>query len=83
MFENSIAQQQSRQTSRPGQISTQRSTTSANPNLGSSSIESPSSGGQQRLKNAFNLGKAVGAKVWSSAGPYVTYILWTPYIWSV
>ncbi|KAF3835481.1 hypothetical protein F7725_028039 [Dissostichus mawsoni] len=36
---------------------------SANHNLGSSSVDSPSSGGQQRLKNAINLGKAVGAKV--------------------
>ncbi|KAM9358222.1 carboxyl-terminal PDZ ligand of neuronal nitric oxide synthase protein-like [Symphorus nematophorus] len=63
MFENSIAQQQSPQTSRPGQTSARRSPASANPNLGSSSIDSPSSGGQQRLKNAINLGKAVGAKV--------------------
>ncbi|XP_070688518.1 carboxyl-terminal PDZ ligand of neuronal nitric oxide synthase protein [Pempheris klunzingeri] len=63
MFENSIAQQQSPQTSRPGQTSARRSPASANPNLGSSSVDSPSSGGQQRLKNAINLGKAVGAKV--------------------
>lgn len=63
MFENSIAQQQSPQTSRPGQASARRSPASANPNLGSSSVDSPSSGGQQRLKNAINLGKAVGAKV--------------------
>ncbi|XP_035509403.1 carboxyl-terminal PDZ ligand of neuronal nitric oxide synthase protein isoform X1 [Morone saxatilis] len=63
MFENSIAQQQSPQISRPGQTSARRSPASANPNLGSSSIDSPSSGGQQRLKNAINLGKAVGAKV--------------------
>ncbi|XP_070765331.1 carboxyl-terminal PDZ ligand of neuronal nitric oxide synthase protein [Enoplosus armatus] len=63
MFENSIAQQQSPQTSRPGHPSARRSTASANPNLGSSSVDSPSSGGQQRLKNAINLGKAVGAKV--------------------
>ncbi|XP_040896204.1 capon-like protein isoform X2 [Toxotes jaculatrix] len=63
MFENSIAQQQSPQISRPGQPSARRSLASANPNLGSSAIDSPSSGGQQRLKNAFNLGKAVGAKV--------------------
>uniref|UniRef100_A0A671VWY1 Carboxyl-terminal PDZ ligand of neuronal nitric oxide synthase protein n=1 Tax=Sparus aurata TaxID=8175 RepID=A0A671VWY1_SPAAU len=63
MFENSIAQQQSPQTSRPGQNSARRATTSANPNLGSGSVDSPSSGGQQRLKNAINLGKAVGAKV--------------------
>ncbi|GLD49492.1 carboxyl-terminal PDZ ligand of neuronal nitric oxide synthase protein-like protein, partial [Lates japonicus] len=63
MFENSIAQQQSPQISRPGQPSARRSPASANPNLGSSSTDSPSSGGQQRLKNAINLGKAVGAKV--------------------
>ncbi|CAJ1061043.1 carboxyl-terminal PDZ ligand of neuronal nitric oxide synthase protein-like [Xyrichtys novacula] len=63
MFENSIAQQQSPQTSRPGQPSARRSPSSANPNLGSGSVDSPSSGGQQRLKNAINLGKAVGAKV--------------------
>ncbi|XP_054458895.1 uncharacterized protein C1orf226-like [Anoplopoma fimbria] len=63
MFENSTAQQQSPQTSRPGQPSTRRSAASANHNLGSSSVDSPSSGGQQRLKNAINLGKAVGAKV--------------------
>uniref|UniRef100_UPI0037E7B7C0 carboxyl-terminal PDZ ligand of neuronal nitric oxide synthase protein isoform X1 n=1 Tax=Semicossyphus pulcher TaxID=241346 RepID=UPI0037E7B7C0 len=63
MFENSIAQQQSPQTSRAGQPSARRSPASANPNLGSSLVDSPSSGGQQRLKNAFNLGKAVGAKV--------------------
>lgn len=63
MFENSIAQQQSPQTSRPGHPSSRRSPASANPNLGSGSVDSPSSGGQQRLKNAINLGKAVGAKV--------------------
>ncbi|XP_068581222.1 carboxyl-terminal PDZ ligand of neuronal nitric oxide synthase protein isoform X2 [Cebidichthys violaceus] len=63
MFENSIAQQQSPQTSRSGQPSTRRSPASANHNLGSGSVDSPSSGGQQRLKNAINLGKAVGAKV--------------------
>ncbi|XP_050933221.1 uncharacterized protein C1orf226 homolog [Lates calcarifer] len=63
MFENSIAQQQSPQISRPGQPSARRSPASANPNLGSSSTDSSSSGGQQRLKNAINLGKAVGAKV--------------------
>ncbi|XP_042369850.1 carboxyl-terminal PDZ ligand of neuronal nitric oxide synthase protein-like isoform X2 [Plectropomus leopardus] len=63
MFENSVAQQQSPQTSRLGQPSTRRSPASPNHNLGSSSIDSPSSGGQQRLKNAINLGKAVGAKV--------------------
>ncbi|XP_068445671.1 carboxyl-terminal PDZ ligand of neuronal nitric oxide synthase protein isoform X2 [Clinocottus analis] len=63
MFENSTAQQQSPQTSRPGQPSTRRSAASANHNLGSSYVDSPSSGGQHRLKNAINLGKAVGAKV--------------------
>ncbi|TNN76849.1 hypothetical protein EYF80_012902 [Liparis tanakae] len=63
MFENSVAQQQSPQTSRPGQHSTRRSPASANHNLGSSSVDSSSFGGQQRLKNAINLGKAVGAKV--------------------
>ncbi|XP_071774419.2 uncharacterized protein C1orf226 homolog [Centroberyx gerrardi] len=63
MFENSVAQQQSPQSSRPGQPSARRSPGSANPNLGIGSIDSPSSGGQQRLKNAINLGKAVGAKV--------------------
>uniref|UniRef100_A0A3Q3MGR5 Nitric oxide synthase 1 (neuronal) adaptor protein a n=1 Tax=Labrus bergylta TaxID=56723 RepID=A0A3Q3MGR5_9LABR len=63
MFENSVAQQQSPQTSRPGLPSARRSPASANPNLGSGSADSPSSGGQQRLKNAINLGKAVGAKV--------------------
>ncbi|KAM3618983.1 uncharacterized protein V6R79_001301 [Siganus canaliculatus] len=63
MFENSVAQKQSPQTSRPGQTSVRRSLASVNPNLGSGSVDSPSSGGQQRLKNAINLGKAVGAKV--------------------
>lgn len=63
MFENSVAQQQSPQTSRPGPPSARRPPASANHNLGSSSVDSPSSGGQQRLKNAINLGKAVGAKV--------------------
>ncbi|XP_076010536.1 carboxyl-terminal PDZ ligand of neuronal nitric oxide synthase protein-like isoform X2 [Genypterus blacodes] len=61
MFENSIAQQQSPQTSRPGQLSARRSPGSTN--SGSGAFDSPSSGGQQRLKNAINLGKAVGAKV--------------------
>ncbi|KAK5599418.1 hypothetical protein CRENBAI_021509 [Crenichthys baileyi] len=63
LFENSIAQKQSPQTSRTGQHSTRRSSASANSNSGSTFIDSPSSGGQQRLKNAINLGKAVGAKV--------------------
>ncbi|KAM4739599.1 carboxyl-terminal PDZ ligand of neuronal nitric oxide synthase protein-like [Anableps anableps] len=63
LFENSIAQKQSPQTSRTGQHSTRRSSASANSNSGSTFFDSPSSGGQQRLKNAINLGKAVGAKV--------------------
>uniref|UniRef100_A0A3Q2V0F0 Uncharacterized protein n=1 Tax=Haplochromis burtoni TaxID=8153 RepID=A0A3Q2V0F0_HAPBU len=63
MFENSIAQQQSPQTSRPGPSSTRRAAAMTNSNPGSSCVDSPSSGGQQRLKNAINLGKAVGAKV--------------------
>ncbi|XP_034035314.1 uncharacterized protein C1orf226 homolog [Thalassophryne amazonica] len=63
MFENSVAQQQSPLTSRTGLPSARRSPGSANRNPSSGSIDSPSSGGQQRLKNAINLGKAVGAKV--------------------
>ncbi|XP_014896150.1 uncharacterized protein LOC106952508 isoform X1 [Poecilia latipinna] len=63
LFENSIAQKQSPQTSRAGQHSTRSLSVSANSNSGSTFIDSPSSGGQQRLKNAINLGKAVGAKV--------------------
>lgn len=63
MFENSVAQQQSPHTSRPGQASARRSPASAHPGLGTGSMDSPSSGGQQRLKNAINLGKAVGAKM--------------------
>lgn len=63
MFENSVAQQQSPQSFRPGQTSARRSPAAVHPNLGSSAVDSPSSGGQQRLKNAINLGKAVGAKV--------------------
>nr|XP_057928995.1 carboxyl-terminal PDZ ligand of neuronal nitric oxide synthase protein-like isoform X2 [Doryrhamphus excisus] len=63
MFENSVAQQQSPQTHRQGQPSARRSPASHNTNMGACSSDSPSSGGQQRLKNAFNLGKAVGAKV--------------------
>uniref|UniRef100_A0A3Q3FKA7 Uncharacterized protein n=1 Tax=Labrus bergylta TaxID=56723 RepID=A0A3Q3FKA7_9LABR len=55
MFENSVAQQQSPQTSRPGLPSARRSPASANPNLGSGSADSPSSGGQQRLKNVNDL----------------------------
>ncbi|RVE73663.1 hypothetical protein OJAV_G00033570 [Oryzias javanicus] len=61
MFENSVAQQPSPQTSRSNQPGARRS--SANFAAGSGSTDSPSSGGQQRLKNAINLGKAVGAKV--------------------
>ncbi|XP_043984174.1 carboxyl-terminal PDZ ligand of neuronal nitric oxide synthase protein-like [Gambusia affinis] len=63
LFENSIAQKQSPQTSRTGQHSTRSLSASINSNSGSTFIDSPSSGGQQRLKNAINLGKAVGAKV--------------------
>ncbi|XP_038147519.1 carboxyl-terminal PDZ ligand of neuronal nitric oxide synthase protein isoform X1 [Cyprinodon tularosa] len=63
LFENSNAHKQSPQTSRTGQPSNRRSSTSANSNSGSTLVDTPSSGGQQRLKNAINLGKAVGAKV--------------------
>ncbi|KAM9848840.1 uncharacterized protein C1orf226 homolog [Aulostomus maculatus] len=63
MFENSVAQQQSPQTFRPGQPSARRAPASANQNLAVGPVDSPSSGGQQRLKNAINLGKAVGAKM--------------------
>ncbi|XP_056133100.1 carboxyl-terminal PDZ ligand of neuronal nitric oxide synthase protein-like isoform X2 [Lampris incognitus] len=63
MFENSVAQQQSPQSSRPAQHLARRSPASANPSSAAASFDSPSSGGQQRLKNAINLGKAVGAKV--------------------
>lgn len=63
MFENSVAQQQSPQSFRPGQTPARRSPAAVQPNLGSAAADSPSSGGQQRLKNAINLGKAVGAKV--------------------
>ncbi|XP_051929585.1 uncharacterized protein C1orf226 [Hippocampus zosterae] len=58
MFENSVAQQRSPQTSRQGQPSAKRTPVSPNANLGAGSSDSPSSGGQQRLKNAINLGKA-------------------------
>lgn len=68
MFENSVAQQQSPQSSRAAQSSARRSVASVSPHLGASSAESPSSGGQQRLKNAINLGKAVGAKVSAELG---------------
>ncbi|XP_029355096.1 carboxyl-terminal PDZ ligand of neuronal nitric oxide synthase protein isoform X2 [Echeneis naucrates] len=63
MFENSVAQEQSPQVSRTGHLSARCSPAPAYHNLGSSAVDSPSSGGQQRLKNAINLGKAVGAKV--------------------
>uniref|UniRef100_A0A4W5NFD3 Uncharacterized protein n=1 Tax=Hucho hucho TaxID=62062 RepID=A0A4W5NFD3_9TELE len=70
MFENSNASRapgQGLQASRLTQASARRSLVTANPTLGSSPAEAPSStttnGGQQRLKNALNLGKAVGAKV--------------------
>ncbi|KAM9795759.1 carboxyl-terminal PDZ ligand of neuronal nitric oxide synthase protein-like isoform 1-T1 [Syngnathus typhle] len=63
MYENSVAQQQSPQTTRQGPPSTRRSPTSPNSHLSIGASDSPSSGGQQRLKNAINLGKAVGAKM--------------------
>uniref|UniRef100_A0A8C8I072 Carboxyl-terminal PDZ ligand of neuronal nitric oxide synthase protein n=1 Tax=Oncorhynchus tshawytscha TaxID=74940 RepID=A0A8C8I072_ONCTS len=70
MFENSNASRapgQGLQASRLTQASARRSLVTANPALGSSPAEAPSSttgaGGQQRLKNALNLGKVVGAKV--------------------
>lgn len=68
MFENSVAQQQSPQSSRAGQSSARRSVASVSPHLGASSADPPFSGGQQRLKNAINLGKAVGAKVSAELG---------------
>uniref|UniRef100_A0A3P9LR48 Carboxyl-terminal PDZ ligand of neuronal nitric oxide synthase protein n=1 Tax=Oryzias latipes TaxID=8090 RepID=A0A3P9LR48_ORYLA len=61
MFENSVAQQPSPRISRSSLPGGRRS--SANSTAGSGIVDSPSSGGQQRLKNAINLGKAVGAKV--------------------
>ncbi|XP_077450919.1 uncharacterized protein LOC144069401 isoform X3 [Stigmatopora argus] len=63
MFENTVAQQQSPQTTRQGQPTTKRTQVSPNTNLSLGSSDSTSSGGQQRLKNAINLGKAVGAKM--------------------
>ena len=70
MFENSNASRapgQGLQASRLTQASARRSLVTANPALGSSPAEAPSSttvaGGPQRLKNALNLGKVVGAKV--------------------
>lgn len=68
LFENSVAQQQSPQTSRLSQVLARRPPASAHPNTGPACADSPSSGGQQRLKNAINLGKAVGAKVSASCG---------------
>ena len=83
MFENSIAQQQSPQTFRAGQPAARWSAASVTPHLGVGSVDSPSSGGQQRLKNAINLGKAVGAKVSAksvpqmpSCGAFLTSCLW-------
>lgn len=55
MFENSSAQRQSPQVSRS---SSKRSPSSVSHSLGSSAADCPSPGGQQRLKNAINLGKA-------------------------
>ncbi|XP_067368557.1 carboxyl-terminal PDZ ligand of neuronal nitric oxide synthase protein-like isoform X2 [Channa argus] len=63
MFENSVAQQQSPHTTRPAQLLARRAPASVIANLGSGSADSLSSSGQHRLKNAINLGKAVGAKV--------------------
>ncbi|CAL8255849.1 unnamed protein product [Merluccius merluccius] len=58
MFENSVAQQQI------SQSSARRAPASLHPHSGLGLPADPtSSGGQQRLKNAINLGKAVGAKV--------------------
>ncbi|KAJ0032687.1 hypothetical protein NQD34_002768 [Periophthalmus magnuspinnatus] len=56
MFENSSAHRQSPQVSRSG--SSKRSPAAVSHSLGSSASDSPSPGGQQRLKNAINLGKA-------------------------
>ncbi|XP_010870591.1 carboxyl-terminal PDZ ligand of neuronal nitric oxide synthase protein isoform X2 [Esox lucius] len=68
MFENSNASRasgQGLQTSRLTQASTRRSLVTANPAVGTGPAEASftNTGGQQRLKNALNLGKAVGAKV--------------------
>ncbi|XP_062308622.1 uncharacterized protein C1orf226 [Osmerus eperlanus] len=65
MFENSNAQQKLQSSRTGGQSSSRRSLGMVNPILGSGNPDTPpsSSGGQQRLKNALNLGKAVGAKV--------------------
>ncbi|KAK6308854.1 hypothetical protein J4Q44_G00203170 [Coregonus suidteri] len=70
MFENSNASRapgQGLQASRLTQASARRSLVTANTGLCSGPAEAPSStttnGSQQRLKNALNLGKAVGAKV--------------------
>ncbi|XP_072294638.1 carboxyl-terminal PDZ ligand of neuronal nitric oxide synthase protein-like [Eucyclogobius newberryi] len=56
MFENCSAHNQSPQVSRPS--STRRSPAAVSHNLGSSTTDSSSPGGQHRLKNAINLGKA-------------------------
>ncbi|XP_055020611.1 carboxyl-terminal PDZ ligand of neuronal nitric oxide synthase protein-like [Boleophthalmus pectinirostris] len=56
MFENSSAHRQSPQVSRPA--SSKRSPAAVSHSLGSSASDIPSSGSQQRLKNAINLGKA-------------------------
>ncbi|KAL1022618.1 hypothetical protein UPYG_G00029950 [Umbra pygmaea] len=68
MFENSSISRtsgQGHQTSRLNQASTRRSMVTANPALGTGPADSTTNttGGQQRLKNALNLGKVVGAKV--------------------
>lgn len=85
MFENSIAQQQSPQASRPGPSSTRRAAVTTNSNPGSSCVDSPSSGGQQRLKNAINLGKAVGAKVSATqaeTGHWAQQVLYSFTLWN-
>ncbi|KAJ3599255.1 hypothetical protein NHX12_033218 [Muraenolepis orangiensis] len=64
MFENSVAQQQMNQISRLGQPSARHGLGSAHPIPAVGlPADSPASSGQQRLKNAINLGKAVGAMV--------------------
>ncbi|KAJ7986456.1 hypothetical protein DPEC_G00340080 [Dallia pectoralis] len=68
MFENSNASRASGhglQTSRLNQASSRRSLVTANPAVGTgpAEVSFTATGGQQRLKNALNLGKAVGAKV--------------------
>uniref|UniRef100_A0AAV2KVG1 Uncharacterized protein n=1 Tax=Knipowitschia caucasica TaxID=637954 RepID=A0AAV2KVG1_KNICA len=56
MFENCSAHRQSPQGSRPS--TTRRSPAAASHGLGSNNTDISSAGGQQRLKNAINLGKA-------------------------